>query len=96
VRLALADQPFLRVPGIVGAPAGDALDAAAGADILIAEADEFTLRPDLDVEEAARAARARLGAADFGGPFAGWGHGKLPIALDETRRKRSISSGFWR
>src|SRR5450830_221085 len=89
MRLRFADQPFLRIPGAVGAPAGDALDASARTDILIAEGDELGAREHLDVEEAAGAARARLGAvsldaASFGAlnlgaawraAFAGFAHG---------------------
>ena len=51
VRVTLADEPLLGIPGAAFAFAGDTLDAALAADVLGAERLEFALRPDLDVEE---------------------------------------------
>jgi hypothetical protein len=53
--------------------AGDALDAAAAANVLHAEGDKVGGRPQLDMEEAAAAAAAGLGALARRG---GAGHGK--------------------
>src|SRR5262249_60166957 len=59
----LADEPFLCVPGAARALARDALETALLADVLGAEGAELAPRPHFDVEEAAAAARAGLGAA---------------------------------
>src|SRR5258705_1973956 len=53
VRKGFFHEPFRGIPGAGAAPARDALDAAAGADILDAKARELRIRPDLDMEEPA-------------------------------------------
>ena len=96
MRLVLADQPFLRIPGTVGAPSGDAFDAATATDVLVSKEDELGARAHLDVEEAAAAARARLNATSFGAAsvlrrLRDLGMARLPIALkDKAQREHKF------
>ncbi|MFZ0401207.1 MAG: hypothetical protein WAL03_09000 [Pseudolabrys sp.] len=69
VRVSLLNQPFLSVPGAIGALTSEPFHAARCTDILHAEPDKFPCGADLNVKETAASAAARFGALS---PYAGF------------------------
>jgi hypothetical protein len=63
------NEPFGCIPGAIGAQACNALDPAGLANILHPESDEVPARPQLNMEKAAAALGARLGASNFGAGY---------------------------
>ena len=62
-------EPFGCIPGTIGAQASNPLDPAGPANILHPECDEVPARPQLNMEKAAAALGAWLGASNFGAGY---------------------------